>query len=48
VDGGLPPLVFVAANALVGAYAPRTTAPASAIAAVSRRSLTWAGAGSSW
>lgn len=33
VDGGLPPLVFVAANALVGAYATRTTALASAIAA---------------
>jgi hypothetical protein len=33
VDGGLPPLLFVATNALVGAYAPRTTALASAIAA---------------
>jgi hypothetical protein len=33
VDGGLPPLVFVATNALVGAYAPRTTALGSAIAA---------------
>ncbi len=33
VDGGLPPLVFVAANALVGAYAPRATALASAIVA---------------
>jgi hypothetical protein len=33
VDGGLPPLVFVAANVLVGAYATRTTALASAIAA---------------
>ncbi|SNR25513.1 DUF3159 domain-containing protein [Blastococcus mobilis] len=32
VDGGLPPLVFVAANALVGAYAARSTALAAAIA----------------
>ncbi len=32
VDGGLPPLVFVVANALVGAYTERSTALAAAIA----------------
>jgi hypothetical protein len=31
VDGGLPPLVFVAVNAIAGAHAPRSTALAAAI-----------------
>ena len=31
VDGGLPPLVFVAVNATAGAHAPRSTALAAAI-----------------
>jgi hypothetical protein len=31
LDGGLPPLVFVAVNAIAGAHAPRSTALAAAI-----------------